>query len=61
MTINVVFEHRIHISEHYIGVLPIIELVGSYLSGPNIFAALTKYLQEMKISLSDGRFFAWTY
>ena len=61
MTINVVFEHSIHISEHYIGVLPIIELVGSYLIGPNIFAALTKYLQEMKISLSDGRFFAWTY
>ena len=52
------FEHRIHISEHYIGVMPISELRGSYFSGPNIFAALTKYLQEMKISLSDGRFFA---
>ena len=40
MVIYVVFEHRNHISEHYIWMLPISELVGSHLSGSNIFRAL---------------------
>ena len=57
MAIYAVFEHRNCISEQYIGILPIIELVGSHLRTPNIFGALNKYLQEMNISLSDGRFF----
>ena len=60
MALYAAFERRNHISEHYIGVLPISELAGSHLSAPNIFRALNKYLQEMNISLSNGRFFAWT-
>ena len=31
--------------------------MGSHLSAPNIFGALNKYLQEMNISLCDGRLF----
>ena len=57
MAICAAFEHRNRISEHYIGILPISELVGSHLSVPDIFGALNKYLQEMNILLSDGRFF----
>ena len=31
--------------------------MGSHLSAPNIFGALNKYLQEINISLCDGRLF----
>ena len=57
MSIYAAFEHMNCISEHYLGILPISELVGSHLSAPNIFGALNKYLREMNISWSDGRFF----
>ena len=39
MALYAAFEHRDHISKHYIGILPIIELVGSHLSASNIFGA----------------------
>ena len=45
------------ISEYYIGILLISELVGSHLIAPNISGALIKYLQEMNISLIYARFF----
>ena len=51
MAVYAAFQHRNHISEHYIRILPISELVGSHLSAPNIFGALNKYLLEMNISL----------
>ena len=35
IAIFVAFEHRYRISEHYIVILPISELVGSHLSAPN--------------------------
>ena len=56
MTIYTALEHRNHISEHYIEILLISELVGSHVSTPNIFWALSKCLQGMNISLSDGGF-----
>ena len=37
MTIYTALEHRNHISEHYIEILLISELVGSHVSTPNIF------------------------
>ena len=57
MTIYAAFEHSSHISEHYIGILLISELVGGHLSAANTYGALNKHLQEMNISLSIGRFF----
>lgn len=43
MAIYSTFEHQNHISEHYIGIMPITELAGSYLSCQNILEDLNKY------------------
>ena len=61
MAIYATFEHNNHISEHFIGIMPISEMVESTLNAPNILAAINKYLQEKGISIVKGRFFfAWT-
>ena len=51
------FQHRNCISEYYIRILSISELVGATSVLQTFFGALNKYLQEMNISLSNGRFF----
>ena len=59
MVIYATFEHNNRISEHYVGIMPISQMVGSHLSAPNILEALNKFLQEIDIYLTNGRFFVW--
>ena len=51
------FEHNNKISEHYLGIIPISQLVGSHLSVQNILKAITKYLSDLGIEPVNGRFF----
>ena len=58
IAIFVAFEHRYRISKHYIVILPVSELVGNQsVRQTNNCWAVNKHLQQMNISLSDGRFF----
>ena len=57
IAIRAAFQHRNCISEYYIRILSISELVGATSVLQTFFGALNKYLQEMNISLSNGRFF----
>ena len=50
------FEHN-KISEHYLGIISINQLVASHLSAQNVLKAITKYLSDLGIELVNGRFF----
>ena len=57
MAMYATFYHNGHISEHFVGIMPISRLVGTHLSAPNILQALQKYLEELHISMKNCRFF----
>ena len=50
------FEHN-KISDHYLGIIPISQLLASHLSAKNVLKAITKYLSDLGIELVNGRFF----
>ena len=50
------FEHN-KISDHYLGIIPISQLLASHLRAKNVLKAITKYLSDLGIELVNGRFF----
>ena len=53
------YEHNNKFSEHYLGIIPNSQLVGSHLSTQNVLKAITKYLLDLGIELVND-FFVWT-
>ena len=57
LAIHSTFEHNGKISEHYLGIIAISQLMASHLSAQNVLKAITKYLSDLVIELVNGRFF----
>ena len=57
MAIYATFKHNGSFSEHYVGIMPISQLVQTHLSAANILEAMKIYLEGLNVSLRNGRFF----
>ena len=56
LAIYATFEHEGNIREHFTGILPLSQMVGTTLSAENIMKVLVEYFERIEVSLSNSRF-----